>query len=476
MTDHTPFAIRGFNMCESLLRHTPEELTRFLRRMKTLDFNSAIIHYDYGFRCYRDLILRETRAAGVDVTLMTFGPRTFYGYFDWDPAWAAKDEAGKPFCNGPECELQGCGSNPEAVEVFYEGAKKFLKELPPGIRRVNMRAGDGTFFCRCPKCRALSESDRHQPFADAFLRAWQEVRPDLLVEGDVYYLRYALPTHSEGWGKMDRIMFDTFPRLLYHPIGEKCSVSAETPRSVLDRGAVCWGEHESPAMGNLNEYLRMQQDAWNRRFPGSIYVFENVMKQGYTGIDMRYTQVLLEDIKRYREMGLSGMLFEAFEPGYRFNAGTFEVLAKVLKDPASAEEYVPTPLEKYLRETAPQDRYHNDPAFDAEKWIEDPLEREHVILRRELEHHPSAAAFRAWVGFSFEHKDELDALYVTKLASRIALASGKVEFRTRTEHEAEFFRHVKLWDFMEELDRSGADAYAETTRTCEGLMACVADK
>jgi len=476
MDDHTSFAIRGFNLCESLLRHTPEELTRFFRRMKTLGMNSAIIHYDYGFRRYRELILRETAAAGVEITLMTFGPRTFFGYFDWNPEWAAKNEAGNPICRGPECELQGCGSNPEAVEVFYEGAKKFLRELPPEIRRVNMRAGDGVFFCRCPKCRTLSESNRHQPFVDAFLRAWQEVRPDLAVEGDVYYLRYALPTRPEGWGRMDRIMFDTFPRLLYHPIGEKRVIAQEQPRNVLDRGAVCWGEHESPGVGNVNEYLCGQQQAWNRRFPGSVYVFENVMKQGYTGIGMRYTQVLLEDIQRYREMGLGGMIFEAFEPGYRFNAADFEVLAKALKDPASAAEYVPSPLERHLRETAPQDRFHSDPAFDAEKWIDDPVERKHILLRRELEQHPSAAAFRAWVGFAFEHRDELDALYVAKLASRLALSSARVEFRTRTEHEAEFFRHGKLWDFMEALDRTGADACAETTRTCEGLMACAADR
>ena len=39
------FAVRGFNPCESLLRHTPEQLRRFIRRMKDLDFNTIIIHY-----------------------------------------------------------------------------------------------------------------------------------------------------------------------------------------------------------------------------------------------------------------------------------------------------------------------------------------------------------------------------------------------------------------------------------------------
>ena len=50
-----PFAVRGFNPCESLLRHTPEQLRRFIRRMKTLNFNTIIIHYDYGWKRYRVL-------------------------------------------------------------------------------------------------------------------------------------------------------------------------------------------------------------------------------------------------------------------------------------------------------------------------------------------------------------------------------------------------------------------------------------
>ena len=40
------FSVRGFNPCESLLRHTPEQLRRFIRRMKQLNFNTIIIHYD----------------------------------------------------------------------------------------------------------------------------------------------------------------------------------------------------------------------------------------------------------------------------------------------------------------------------------------------------------------------------------------------------------------------------------------------
>ena len=91
----TRFPIRGFNMCESLLRHTPDELRRFLRRMKSLNFNTVIIHYDYGWKHYHDIICEECRKSGVDITLMTFGPRTFFSLSGCSREHFAKD--GKPF-------------------------------------------------------------------------------------------------------------------------------------------------------------------------------------------------------------------------------------------------------------------------------------------------------------------------------------------------------------------------------------------
>ena len=90
-----PFAVRGFNPCESLLRHTPEQLRRFIRRMKTLKMNTIIIHYDYGWTRYKDLILEACAASDINIILMTFGPRTFFRYSNWKKEWFAKDPAGK---------------------------------------------------------------------------------------------------------------------------------------------------------------------------------------------------------------------------------------------------------------------------------------------------------------------------------------------------------------------------------------------
>ena len=50
------FRIRGFNLCESVLRHTPGQLKTFIRRMKVLNFNTLIVQYDYGWRRFGALI------------------------------------------------------------------------------------------------------------------------------------------------------------------------------------------------------------------------------------------------------------------------------------------------------------------------------------------------------------------------------------------------------------------------------------
>ena len=112
MTMKEIFPVRGFNPCESLLRHTPEQLRQFLRRMKDLNFNSIIIHYDYGWKRYKDIILEECRNAGVEITLMTFGPRTFYSYSNWEKEFSARRRDGSFFTEKLDEDLLS--------QVYYE--------------------------------------------------------------------------------------------------------------------------------------------------------------------------------------------------------------------------------------------------------------------------------------------------------------------------------------------------------------------
>lgn len=75
----------GFNMVESLLRHTPEQLEVFLNRMNTLRLNTLMVQYDYGFKHYRELLLQYCSRYGIELRLMVFGPRSFFRLADWNP-------------------------------------------------------------------------------------------------------------------------------------------------------------------------------------------------------------------------------------------------------------------------------------------------------------------------------------------------------------------------------------------------------
>ena len=144
-----PFAIRGFNLCESLLRHSPEQLRIFLRRMNTLQMNTVIIHYDYGWNRYKNIIMDECRENRINPVLMTFGPRTFFSYTDWKEQWFAKAPDGNAWTPELVCETQPCTFEPEGLEAFQYGARKWLKSLPEEIKHVHMRSGDGIKFCQC---------------------------------------------------------------------------------------------------------------------------------------------------------------------------------------------------------------------------------------------------------------------------------------------------------------------------------------
>ena len=450
------FAVRGFNPCESLLRHTPEELRRFIRRMKSLDFNTVIIHYDYGWKRYRDLILEECRKAGVEITLMTFGPRTFFKYGNWKKEYAARKEDGSFFTEILECETYPCRFAPGALEAFEEGARAWLAELPPEIRRIHMRAADGRDLCRCPRCRVLPFQERWNPFVERFVRAVQEKRPDLKFESDVYTLRYDLPENRQVWEAMSRIMFDTFPRTPTFPLG-----SGEDRKS---RGVIrkAYGSGNEPEDLTANTAMLRKLEEWNRAFPGKVYIHENVMKQGYCGNFQYGTLSYLEDLKTLRTLGVQGVCFEAYEPGYGGFAGLFDLLAKAMK--GEEVSYTPCELDRIARERA-MDWFCDEPDVPLERYITDPLLLKSQQFYQKRVTGLSPAFFRAYVTFALENADKLDALFIGFVQARNHLRAGKVTFRNLSPEAEKMLRSRKLWDFMEEIP-----ADEDPRAVCRGLI------
>lgn len=430
------FPIRGFNPCESLLRHTETQLTAFIRRMKELDFNSIIIHSDYGWRRYRELIERECSAAGVEITLMVFGPRTFFSLTDWKSSWFAKDGSGKPFTDKPECETHPCASNPEALAGFEAGAEKYIAALPSGVKRLHMRAGDGLLFCRCPQCSKLPEHEQWRPFVEAFVKAAKKVRPELKLETDLYIRRYSVPEKHEVFGELDRIMFDTFYRHPFFPIG-----------STLDQCNSFAMQYAAPAgfadADTPNEYYLKRLKEWNSLYPGKLYIHENVMCQGFWGCPQYNTGVYLQDQQIYRDLGLGGVCYEAYEPGFPAFAGMFSALA------AGKRADVPCELEKILPGTDLK-VFCTDMDFPFERYL-DPFAAKIARNLCTSLNGVNAQFYRDVVKFEWENEDKLDPVLVGYAAARNGYVKGSLRFDGLSDIAADFISRRKLWDFMEEI-------------------------
>ena len=437
-----PFAIRGFNPCESLLRHTPEQLRRFLRRMKTLNMNTIIIHYDYGWQRYKELIMEECAAANINIILMTFGPRTFLSYSNWKKEWFAKNPEGKPYCERLECESYPCCFEQEALEAYAYGARQWLKSLPPQIKHVHMRAADGIMFCQCEKCRTLTDHEKWQPFVDIFAEAVMDVRPDLAFETDVYVKRYHIPGNHVPFRNMKNIMYDTFYRSTNHPIG--------------------YGNYESPAIEwaktaydtdttsrTPNEYHLARLKEWTSTFPGKVYIHENAMAQSLHGVFTHCTSTCLQDLEIFRDIGVQGVCYEAYEPGYVNFASFFEIVSAAMN--GEKVDWKPTPMEEYCKSRNVSYTWAEADEADIDRLMPDPVQRQHLKYQRAFWNNPTLKTAKEFIKFAFEHEDTLDPIFI---ANSIILAGPRTKnfyYPDLTPLEKDYLSRRKLWDFMEDI-------------------------
>ena len=430
------FQVRGFNPCESLLRHTPQQLMTFLRRMKEFNFNSIIIHSDYGYNRYKELIEKECAANNVEITLMVFGPRSFFSLVDWKESYFAKDENGIPFTSKPECETHPCASNFEAIEAFTLGAERYLSSLPKSLTRLHMRAGDGLLFCRCPKCRLLPEHEQWQVFVEAFVKAARKVAPHLKLETDLYIKRYSVPKNHEAFGELDRIMFDTFYRHPFFPIGsnlDQCNqfvMQYAAPKGFADANTP-------------NQYYLKRLKEWNNLYPGKLYIHENVMCQGYFGCPQYNTNVYLEDQKIYSNLGLAGVCYEAYEPGFGLFEKMFYSLAKGerLDKPSLIEQYLPT---------TDLNVFCTDLDFPFDKYL-DPFSAQIAKYLCISLNGMNAENYRKFVEFEWENEDKTDPVLTGYAAAKNNYQKGLITFDNLSNRAADFLSRRKLWDFMEEI-------------------------
>ncbi|MBQ4315254.1 MAG: hypothetical protein IJC21_07425 [Lentisphaeria bacterium] len=439
-----PFEIRGFNMCESLLRHTPEQLARFLDRMGELKFNTLIVQYDYGFRHYQQLIKEKCQKHNIDVTLMVFGPRTFFKLSGCDSKHFALDDDGKPYTPAPECETWPCFSSPEALEHFTAGAEIFLREQAPGwIKRIHMRSGDGTMTCRCAKCRNLMPSVGWHPFIKAFAAKLHELRSDLEAESDIYIGRYDLSVPAQEYESIDCVMYDTFG---HHPR----IALGDNPNHKSNWIPVNGRDTDEFNCNSLYHFDRLSK--WAKRLPGKIYIHDNTMMQALIGMFHHNTPAMLKDLELYRRLGLRGVLFEAYEPGYHNFARHFEVLSKAMLDPEYGRNYRPDRVEKMFA-NLDLDYSHIDKRTSEELTnILPPQEQEFIRICDAGMTAPTPDSYRKFIDYIIDHADTVDVCYMGMLAAKHGIrVSGTLDFSQAAPESRKMLSYRKLWDYMEEL-------------------------
>ena len=449
------FSIRGFNLCESLLRHSPEQLRTFIRRMKKMNLNTLIVHYDYGWTRYRDIILEECRTADVEIVLMTFGPRTFFSFSDWKPKWFAKQDDGTPFTQRLECETHPCCFESEALEAFEYGVQQWLKSLPEQIRHVHMRAADGIMFCQCEKCRCLSAHERWQPFVDIFAKTMMTTRPDLKFETDVYIMRYHIPDNQKPFRVMSNIMYDTFYRHTFFPLGSRGDAS-HAPNMKY------FATEPDPNSRTPNEYYLNRLREWCGAFPNKVYIHENAMKQSLFGTFQHASRTYLKDLEIYRRLGVQGVCYEAFEPGYSGFSDMFEVLSRAMngEDPG----YIPDALDEVLPKTK-MDVFCNDMTFPLEEYISDPFRLKQALLFRRSLLDFGLDLFREYLRFGLENEAQMDPLFIGFFLAQKGLAQKKIVFRNLSMEADTLIHRRKLWDFMEDIP-----LLEDPRKICRSLM------
>ena len=205
---------------------------------------------------------------------------------------------------------------------------------------------------------------------------------------------------------------------------------------------------------------------WNDAFPGKVYIHENVMKQGYRGNFQYGTASYLEDLKTLHALGISGILFEAYEPGYGAFAELFETLSRAMM--GEEINYTPSALELLMRKKN-MEWFCSDPDMDLTPYISDPVLLKNQQFFQKRVSAPTLDWGRNYINFALEHSDRLDPFAIAFGIMRNGKLSGTFSFKTLSPEAERFLRSRKLWDFMEDIPED-QDPRAVTRAVVDELL------
>ena len=334
------FEIRGINTCETISRHSSDQLCTLIDRMAHWRMNTLVAHLAYGFDLHGDLIESLCRQRGIDIKYYVQTSLKFLNP-DIDTKCFARDRNGRLHAPSLENTTRLCVCEPTALEAFRTGAREFFADdhIKPNTTFVLMDA-DGYGFCQCTRCRNIKPVEQWNTLFRIAMNEVARSEKNLSIDYLCYVWRYALPEQFKVFNNVSAIMFDTHQRFRWAALNEKHQV---TPLSALE------GKGDPRAEKTpLNVYLYDRLVEWRKAFSGQIYIFENLMIQGSLSCPQPYTPELLEDLNLYEQLGVQGVVYEAFEPGIQSFEKQISILCQAMWD--SSLTYQPRPLDIHCRE------------------------------------------------------------------------------------------------------------------------------
>ncbi len=180
----------------------------------------------------------------------------------------------------------------------------------------------------------------------------------------------------------------------------------------------------------MNRYLIDRLKEWREVASGKVYVFENYMMQSIYGVPTLDNHIYLQDLRLFAELGIDGVVYEAFEPGIQAMLPLLDAAAQALWHP------------------------ERDYEIDQSNGVYRPDYQEFYRLAGE---HKANRNWTTWAAL-LEHLlsrpdyEEFDFRYIGFNAAWF-VQQRLGAWRTGDEWTDRFLSINKLWDFMNEVER-----------------------
>lgn len=449
------FSIRGANLCESLLRHSPAQVEAFLDRMVENRLNTLIIHVAYGYNTFREQLEHGCQSREIDIVYYLQTSLLFLKGIA--PKYFAKDREGRIRTAELRNETRLCVSNHEARAAFRDAIQYYFSAFDDGLhKKLLFIDADGYLFCQCPGCEKLGAVEQWMVLYRIILEEGEQSGKDVAFWYLSYVWRYQLPKEIEIFDRVEAVLFDTHQRCRWAAIGEEHALSVfnELEAQADPRAASI----------PLNSYLAERLVEWREAIKGKLVIFENLMLQGSISCPQPYTPQILRDLDFYESCKVDGFILEAFEPGI----GSFtDQLARLSRALVAKPTVLPPPsaLEhacyQLLRNEVPE-RFNYKNQFNVLSYLttsqfdglellkaesDDPLLIDYLSLLRPFLLERSASTCAQVLEYVLAHPDRFDWIMI----AFNLLRAVEPPLQGETRMEASFLESDKLWDWMEAL-------------------------